>query len=173
MPATPRILRRIMHPYLKLIAAVAALLALSACGETQTDSQARPAQPAVPVIVESLQFEPERTHVEAVGTSRAMRSVDVYPATSGEVIAVDFEPGQFVSEGDKLIELDRREQELAVELAGLQLAEARRLLDDDHRFIGTRSGDCRGDSGRRTADDNDVVIVCLLRVSSRSDCRCE
>ena len=118
-----------MHPYLKLIVTLVALLALSACGETQTDSQARPAQPAVRVIVESLQFEPERTHVEAVGTSRAMRSVDVYPATSGEVIAVDFEPGQFVSEGDKLIELDRREQELAVELAGLQLAEARRLLD--------------------------------------------
>ena len=42
---------------------------------------------------------------------------------------MDFEPGQFVSEGDKLVELDRREQELAVELARLQLADARRLLD--------------------------------------------
>jgi len=118
-----------MHRYLKFVATLAALLALSACGEAQTDSQTRPAQPAVRVIVESLQFEPERTHVEAVGTSRAVRSVDVYPATSGEVIAVDFEPGQFVSQGDKLVELDRREQELAVELARLQLADARRLFD--------------------------------------------
>jgi len=118
-----------MDQYLKTVATLAALLALSACGGAQTDSQARPAAPPVRVIVESLQFEPERTHVEAVGTSRAVRSVDVYPATSGEVIAVDFEPGQFVAEGDKLIELDRREQELAVELAKLQLAEARRLLD--------------------------------------------
>ena len=58
-----------------------------------------------------------------------MRSVDVYPATSGEVVAVDFEPGQFMSAGDKLIELDRREEELAVRLARLQLADAERLFD--------------------------------------------
>lgn len=105
------------------------LVVLSACGDSTTDVQARPAKPAVRVIVEPLRFEPERTRVEAVGTSRAMRSVDVYPATSGEVIAVDFEPGQFVSAGDKLVELDRREQELAVELAKLQLTEAKRLFD--------------------------------------------
>jgi RND family efflux transporter MFP subunit len=118
-----------MHQHFKAIATLSALLVLSGCGEAQTEPQDRPAKPAVRVIVETLQYEPERTHVEAVGTSRAMRSVDVYPATSGEVIAVDFEPGQFVSEGDKLIELDRREQELAVELAKLQLAEAKRLYD--------------------------------------------
>lgn len=118
-----------MHQLLKIIATSGALLVLSACGETQTETQDRPAQPAVRVIVESLQFEPERTQVEAVGTSRAMRSVDVYPATSGEVVAVDFDPGQFVAEGDKLIELDRREQELAVELARLRLADAKRLYD--------------------------------------------
>lgn len=118
-----------MNQYLGTVLALAALLLLAGCDRSQTDSQARPSKPPVPVIVEALQFEAERTRVEAVGTSRAIRSVDVYPATSGEVIAVDFEPGQFVAEGDKLIELDRREQKVAVDLARLQLAEAERLLD--------------------------------------------
>ena len=84
---------------------------------------------AVPVIVEPLRFEHARTRVEAVGTSRAVLSAELYPATSGEVIAVDFEPGQFVKAGDVLVELDRREQELAVRAARLQLEDAERLYD--------------------------------------------
>lgn len=134
-----------MHQHLKTMFALAALLTLVACDESQTDSPARSAKPAVPVIVEALQFEAERTSVEAVGTSRAIRSVDVYPATSGEVIAVDFEPGQFVTEGDKLVELDRREEKLAVELARLRLVEAERLFD---RY-------------RRSADSGAVVPTVL------------
>ena len=46
--------------------------------------------------------------------------------------------------------------------------ETRSLLDDDHRFIGAGRGDGRGDSGRCTTNDNDVVIICLLRGRSRS-----
>jgi len=118
-----------MYRYLKATIMLITPVVLAACAEVSTDSKPPRAEPAVRVIVEPLQFEPERTRVEAVGTSRAMRSVDVYPATSGEVIAVDFEPGQFVSAGDKLIELDRREEELAVRLARLQLADAERLFD--------------------------------------------
>lgn len=83
----------------------------------------------VPVIVEPLRFEHARTRVEAVGTSRAVLSAELYPATSGEVIAVHFEPGQFVRAGDVLVVLDRREQELAVRAARLQLEDAERLYD--------------------------------------------
>ena len=118
-----------MHRYGQFVATLAALLFVAACNQKPIDPPARSAKPPVQVIVESLQFEAERTRVEAVGTSRAIRSVDVYPATSGEVIAVDFEPGQFVAKGDKLVELDRREQQLAVDLARLRLAEAERLFD--------------------------------------------
>lgn len=118
-----------MYRVLNTIAGFALPMLLIACGDATSESSARPAAAAVRVIVEPLQFEAARTQIEAVGTSRALRSVDVYPASSGEVIAVDFEPGQYVSAGDELIELDRREEELAVRSARIQLAEAERLLD--------------------------------------------
>ena len=109
---------------------LAAALFVSGCSEAPDSAPSRTAGPqAVNVIVEPLQFEPARTRVEAVGTSRARLSAEIYPATSGEVVAVDFEPGQAVRAGDILIELDRREEELAVRLARLRLADAERLYD--------------------------------------------
>ena len=81
----------------------------------------------VRVIAEPVTFERERTRVEAVGTSRALRSIQLFPAASGEVVAVNFEPGQLVRAGDLLVELDSRDQKLAVELARVQLKDAERL----------------------------------------------
>ena len=110
-------------------AAIAAAAVLSGCAdEPQAGAQYSSAR-TVPVIVEPLRFEHARTRVEAVGTSRAILSAELYPAASGEVIAVDFEPGQAVKAGDALIELDRREQELAVQAARLRLEDAERLYD--------------------------------------------
>ena len=110
-------------------AAILLMATLSGCADEQQSAAAPPVARTVPVIVEPLRFESARTRVEAVGTSRAMLSAELYPATSGEVVAVDFEPGQFVQAGDVLVELDRREQELAVRAARLQLEDAERLYD--------------------------------------------
>ncbi len=91
---------------------------------------------AVPVIVDTLRVDTARTRLEAVGTSRALRSIELYPAVSGEVIDVRFRPGQRVARGEVLVELERREQELAVSLAQVRLEDAERLYD---RY--RRSGD--------------------------------
>ncbi len=119
-------------------------LAVSACSEAPEVSRAA-ADPGVPVIVEALRFEPARTRAEAVGTSRAILSAVLYPETSGEVSAVNFEPGQFVREGHILVELDRRKETLAVEQAALELEDAERLYD---RY-------------RRSADSGAVVPTVL------------
>lgn len=109
---------------------------LAAC--TPEPESSRPAiDRAVKVIAEPLGFERVRTRVEAVGTSRAVRSAEIYPATSGEVMAVNFEPGQRVAAGDVLVELERREEELAVRLAEVRLADAKRLYDRYQRSAGS------------------------------------
>jgi len=114
---------------------LAAALLLGACSESPAPMRPQGVQP-VAVIVEPLRFEYARTSVEAVGTSRAVLSAELHPAASGEVVAVNFEPGQFVHKGDVLVQLDSREQKIAVELARIKLDDATRLYE---RY--TRSAD--------------------------------
>ncbi len=85
------------------------------------------AQP--PVLVESVAFKPVITRLETVGTSRAKRSASIFPAADGEVRDVQFEAGDYVEEGKLLLALDARAERLAVELAELQMADARRTLE--------------------------------------------
>ena len=111
-------------------------LIMAACSDSPQSPRAA-VDRSVPVIVEPLRFEHARTRGEAVGTSRAAVSAELYPAASGEVVRVRFNPGQFVREGDVLVELDRRKEMLAVEQAALQLEDAERLYDRYQRSAGS------------------------------------
>ncbi|MBO6564237.1 MAG: efflux RND transporter periplasmic adaptor subunit, partial [Pseudomonadales bacterium] len=71
----------------------------------------------------------QQTRVEAVGTSRALQSVTLYPPSAGEIVAINFKPGKHVDEGDVLVELDQRKEKLAVELAEHRLSESDRLFE--------------------------------------------
>ena len=117
-------------PQPKTIVTISALLltALGGCGKSETPGARVQAAP-VRVIAEPVAFERERTRIQAVGTSRALRSIQLFPAASGEVVAVNFKPGQFVRKGDVLVELDSRDQKLAAELASVQLKDAERLYE--------------------------------------------
>ena len=81
-----------------------------------------------PVLVEVVRFEPQRTRIQAVGKSVARQSVTLYPAAAGEVTAVHFHAGQAVEAGDVLLELDRRDQVLALQLARVRLQDAERVM---------------------------------------------
>lgn len=112
----------------KSVLTIICLLGLAACAE---DPRVAPqlADEVVRVVVEPLQFDRSRTRLEAVGTSRALRSAELHPATSGEVVTVYFQPGQYVRQDQVLVELDSREERLAVSLAEVQLQDAERLYD--------------------------------------------
>lgn len=114
-----------------LFVMVLAGLAGAACSKAPDAPQGgRPnATAEVRVIAEVLQFERDRVRVEAVGTSEARLSADIYSPTSGEVVAVKFEPGQAVKAGDVLLELDSRKEALAVRVAELKRQDADRLYD--------------------------------------------
>ncbi len=77
---------------------------------------------SAPVAVEVATAEERilRRTVEAVGTTRARRSVDISPLASGRVVALDIVPGQAVEAGTVLARLDDE-----IERANLAEAEAR------------------------------------------------
>ena len=66
--------------------------------------------------------------IQAVGTARALHSVVLYPEAAGIVRAVHFTANARVTAGETLLELDNRDEVLAVELAEVQLADAERLV---------------------------------------------
>jgi len=90
-------------------------------------SQSSPA--GVKVITKPVTFTSNDRVFEAVGTGRAKYSADLYPAVAEEVIAVLFEAQQSVKKGDVLVQLDDREEKLAVKLADVELKDAKSLLD--------------------------------------------
>ena len=66
--------------------------------------------------------------IQAVGTARALHSVVLYPEAAGIVRAVHLSANTWVDVGDTLLELDNRDERLALELAEVQLADAERLV---------------------------------------------
>lgn len=106
----------------KLLAVLFGLASLIGCNQAE-EPKSRVRDP-VRVVVEPLEFSNQQLIAEAVGTSRALRSVTLYPVTAGEVVAVDFEPGQFVEAGHLLVQLDKRKEKLGLELAEFRLSEA-------------------------------------------------
>lgn len=77
-------------------------------------------------VVEVASSRPKtiRDTVEAVGTVRAVRAIEVRPLTGGRVQDVAFEPGTRVEEGDLLVQLDDRAARAALKEAEATLTEA-------------------------------------------------
>ncbi len=139
---------RMKGPLLALTGAILCAPVLSACSEDRAAEVVAERDRVVRVIVAPLEFNTERTRVEAVGTSRAVQSIAIHPAVAGEVVAVNFEPGQEVARGEVLVELDQRDEELAVALARVKLEDAERLYERYQRT---------GDSGAVTVSALDAA----------------
>ena len=84
---------------------------------------------AVAVITAPATRSDLRETLTSVGTARALKSVSVFAETSGRVTAVAIDADADVEEGDLLLQLDDRDEKLAVELAAVQLADAERLVE--------------------------------------------
>ncbi len=112
---------------------LAALLILPAC----SDEQEQPEDRAVTVVADNPVMLAEQLQVEAVGSARAATSADLYPETAGRVVSVRFSAGDFVRQGQPLVVLDSRQQQLAVELAQVQVQEASQLLGRYRRIEDT------------------------------------
>lgn len=126
---------------------------LVGCSKPEPVSERRGGIQSRPVIAAEISYSPEQVNVEAVGTSRALRSVSIRPRVAGQVESVKVEPGQKVSEGEVLFSLDSRDEALALRNAEVELEDAERLL---RRYRQT------GDSGAVTQsalDDAESAVA--------------
>lgn len=128
----PRFRRLLLGAGLAVAVALAVWLVWFDGGE---DEEA--AAPAAPAIVEPVVLEKERAAIEAVGTARARKSVMLHAAAAGEVEQVLFQPGDKVVAGAVLVELDSRQERLAVERAEVDLRNSRQLLARYERIRNT------------------------------------
>jgi len=109
--------------------AVGAAVLLSSCSnENSSDNAGRRPAGATTVVTEAITEQPLIETIQAVGTARALHSVVLYPEAAGIVRAVHFTANMAVEAGDTLLELDNRDELLALKLAEVQLADAERLV---------------------------------------------
>ena len=103
-------------------------------GPAPVAGTAERAAAAAPVIVERVRFQSDAAVIEAVGTGRAAQAVELTPEAAGRIVEILFEPGREVEAGTALIRLDAERERLAVRLAEVELADARRQLDRFERI---------------------------------------
>ncbi|UTW07856.1 multidrug efflux RND transporter periplasmic adaptor subunit MexE [Pseudomonas benzenivorans] len=109
----------------RLPLALAAIVALSACGESP---QATQQMPAATVSVAEVIEQPLNEWDELTGRLEAPESVDIRPRVSGFIDRVAFAEGGLVKRGDLLFQIDPRPFQAEVKRLEAQLQQARANL---------------------------------------------
>jgi RND family efflux transporter MFP subunit len=116
------------HPF-RLVAALALVLVLTACGDSGPQKGAKGAPPAPQVTVALPEKRTVTDRDEYVGRFVAIDSVEIRARVSGYLDAVQFTDGEIVKNGAKLFQIDQRPFTAALDLARADLARARAQLD--------------------------------------------
>ena len=90
---------------------------------------------AVPVIVKAVSEAHDEIAIEAIGTARALRSVTLYPEADGLVVTIPINAGEAVAEGQKIMQLEDRNEVLAVAVAETRVLEAESAMDRARRLL--------------------------------------
>ena len=113
-------------------ATIAIVLAVTGCGDDRNtgDNPTRfdGRSGGAPVVTAPVLLTDLNERLTSVGTARALKSVVIYAENSGRVTAINIEADSLVATGQTLLQLDDRDERLAVELATVQLADAERLV---------------------------------------------
>ena len=113
-------------------AAIAVVLGMAGCGDDrnadQNSNRFGGQSGGAPVVTAPVLLTDLNERLTSVGTARALKSVVIYAENSGRVIAVNIKADSLVAEAQTLLQLDDRDERLAVELATVQLADAERLV---------------------------------------------
>lgn len=89
------------------------------------------------MVVAEIQAAVDNVMIDVVGSGIAAASVTLYPAVSEEVERVLFTAGQQVKKDQLLVQLEDRDEKLAVKLASARLDGAKQLLERYQRAQGS------------------------------------
>jgi RND family efflux transporter MFP subunit len=110
---------------------VAGPLVVSGCQDDPANGAGGPggrgAMPPMPVVIETLAPKPVEQATEFVATVKSRRSSTVQPQVEGFITRIHVNPGQRVSRGTPLFDIDAATQQAAV--AGLESVRAARQAD--------------------------------------------
>lgn len=114
--------------HLKLVVSALFLGVFLMSAYAQQKSPSRAAALAVKVLAEPVVSASSATVFDAVGTGRATQSINLYPAVEETVTGIYFKSQQKVKARALLVQLENREETLALQLAQVQLKNAKSLL---------------------------------------------
>jgi multidrug efflux system membrane fusion protein len=84
----------------------------------------------VPVVVATAQRGDLNVYFEGLGTVTAFNTVTVHSRVDGQITKINFQEGQFVHQGESLLEIDARPYQVQLEQAEGQLAKDQAQLRD-------------------------------------------
>jgi multidrug efflux system membrane fusion protein len=84
----------------------------------------------IPVVVATAQRGDLPVYFNGLGTATAFNTVTVHSRVDGQITKINFQEGQFVHQGDRLLEIDARPYQVQLEQAEGQLAKDQAQLRD-------------------------------------------
>ncbi|WP_176329762.1 efflux RND transporter periplasmic adaptor subunit [Thioflexithrix psekupsensis] len=122
---------------------VISIIFLTACqrdsNAPDTSKRAASRTATVPVILQIPLWKNERIRVETIATAYAQKTATLYPKQNGEITAIYFRTGEWVKAGQILLQLDDKNEKIALELAHVQATDAERLFKRYQRAEGTQT----------------------------------
>lgn len=121
------------------VSLMACLALFAACGDEPQGGPAGGWGGAAKVVTQRVELQPLVDEIEALGTARANESVEIRPRISSLITRILFEEGQFVEQGDLLVELENSEIVAGLALAEASLSESRSLYNRSKELESTRA----------------------------------
>jgi membrane fusion protein (multidrug efflux system) len=111
----------------------------AACSDEPQNRPAGAWGGAAKVVTQRIELQPLVDEIEALGTARANESVEIRPRISSLITRILFEEGQFVEQGDPLVELENSEIVAGLALAEASLSESRSLYNRSKELESTQA----------------------------------
>ena len=109
-----------------------AVLIAAACVAGCAKKAEAPRQiPPAPVVLGEAEQRDVFKFIDTLGTTSSFQSVKIVPQVTGQIVKINFKQGDYVKEGDILVEIDKRQYHAGVLAAEAAVAKAKSQLKID------------------------------------------